>query len=1052
MPQGVLYLLFFFSGCTGLIYELVWTRKLVLLLGGTTYAITTVLVAFMSGLALGSYLAGRISDRLRQPGRAYGLLELGIGLYVLAVPALMHLAEPMYRTLYPRVADQPWVLTGLRFAVGCIVLVVPTTCMGATLPLLVRYLTGRGGTFGRSVGVLYGINTLGAVAGTVLAGFWLLPQFGQTTTTWIAATVNLAIGLTAVTLLRTSATRTAPPDTAPAGEPDARPAGTPPADVQPPLVPRRLRRTAVAGFAVSGFAAMVYQIAWTRALILSLGSSTYAFTCILAAFILGLAVGSLIVSRWADRVQRPAELFGLLELGIAVSAMLIVPIHGRVPIIVEKIVVAEHAHFTYMLSLQFLIVIGVTLVPTLLMGAIFPIATRVVAAKHGEIGAAVGRAYAVNTVGTIVGSFLAGFVMIRSDVLGVQHSIVAAAVLNAGVGIALVWQSQARGAPRPRRLVAAALMAASVPVIALLAGRWSRELLSSAPFYRVEREAPDMIVLDYAEGVDTTVAVLHEVGLPYHVTLTVNGKPDASTAARDMSTQILISQIPALLCPGGRSACVIGLGSGVTAGSVLTHPSYEHIDCVEISAEVVRAERFFADYNHDVLNQTSRVNVIRADGRNHLLLTDRTYDIIISEPSNPWISGAASLFTREFFAVCRDRLNDGGRLCVWLQGYAISYDDFRMVVNTLASVFDSISVWQSADADIMLIASKTSQPVPLDRFVDTFHTPSVHADLCRIGITTPGRLLGRFITADGPLLEWAAGTPLHTDDRMQLEFSAPKSVYRPTELMRILDDLAARPVPLTGTIITPSADRARTDRILKRAAAAMEARRRALEASRLYGDNTLQFATGVLSAYELDPGNSLVYLGFIVPLQQTFEESSGKLSPVALAVANEVAHARLPTMTPPGGRPVEQVFFTVLGNARNAMKRRQWNAAADYAVEASEMRPDHVETIATLGRALAMTGRTAQAAHRLDAFLDRHPDQADVLLVRAAVAASARHTDAALEFLERALHTGRVLPASLRTEAMLAPLRNDPRFQTLLARHELPGTPPPSSAPASQPR
>ncbi|MGB9626490.1 MAG: fused MFS/spermidine synthase, partial [Phycisphaerae bacterium] len=538
----------------------------------------------------------------------------------------------------------------------------------------------------------------------------------------------------------------------------------------------------LAAFAVSGFAAMVYQIAWTRALIMSLGSSTYAFTCILTAFILGLAVGSLAVARWVDRWRDPVLVFGGLEIAIGLAAVLMVPVYGRAPQIVYNLVQAYRDNYNMLLVVEFLLVIAVTLVPTLLMGAIFPLVARMIAVGMGDAGAATGRAYAVNTLGTIAGSFLAGFVMIRSEVLGVQGSIVAVATLNAVVGAALVLLSRSPTAGAwARRTVAATASVFAVPAVAIGAGQWDLRMMLTAPFYAQmdpSSFAKRQQVVYYGEGVDLTVAVTQVIGMDDAFALSVNGKADASTDFRDMVTQVLLGHIPALLAGHGRDACVIGLGSGMTLGAIACYPSCERLDCVEISEDVIRAAAWFAPYNRQILTADPRVRMIRADGRNHLLLTDRRYDFIVSEPSNPWMSGVANLFTREFFRICRDRLKEDGKLCVWLQSYMMSLRDFQMVVRTLCEVFENVSIWQLAGTDYLLVASPGCRGVPLDEVFRRFATRAVREDLYRLGITDAEQVLGRFIASGAALRNWAASAPLHTDDNALLEFSAPRQIHR----------------------------------------------------------------------------------------------------------------------------------------------------------------------------------------------------------------------------------------------------------------------------------
>ena len=297
----LLLALFFLSGSAGLMYEVVWTRKLTLLFGGTTYAITTTVAAFMAGLGLGSYIAGRIAHRLSATGRAYGVLQLAVGVTALAVPLLLRTVEPLYRAIYSPGAGVG-LLTTVRFAGGMLVLMLPTTLMGATLPVLVRYVTSRGRQVGQSVGVLYGINTLGAVGGTLAAGFILLPNVGMNATTYVAAGLNFAVGAAAFIFLRgrkedaAAAAAAAARREAKARKRQQHKAVTQPvAGFEPAISARAIGRAALLATGVSGMAGMIYQIAWTRTLVMSIGSTTYAFSCILAAFILGLGGGSLLV-------------------------------------------------------------------------------------------------------------------------------------------------------------------------------------------------------------------------------------------------------------------------------------------------------------------------------------------------------------------------------------------------------------------------------------------------------------------------------------------------------------------------------------------------------------------------------------------------------------------------------------------------------------------------------------------------------------------------------------------------------------------------------------
>ena len=730
--RPLLYVLFAASGAAGLIYELIWTRELALVFGGTTFAITTVLVAFMTGLGLGSYLSGRIASRVARPARVYGALEIAIGLYGLTVPFLLDLALPLYRTLQGASGGDPGILVAARFLVGSAVLIVPTTLMGATLPLLVHFLVRGDVLPGRSVAYLYGINTLGAVLGSALAGFVLIEALGLTRANQSAAGLNLTVGLLALLFL---------------GRRKELPAEIPRTDdalrIAEPLSGRNPKRrpglsdrptsvVASSGFArltsgqrlgvfaalcISGLTSMAYQIVWTRALVMCIGSSTYAFTSILTTFILGIGIGSLLVAPWVDRWRHPMRIFAGVQLAVALSALAIKPILGQFPLTAYALVTKLSENYLGLVAAQFGLIATLFLVPTLLMGLVMPLAVRLLAAGREDSAAITGRAYATNTIGAVLGAFLAGFFLIRGSILGLEGTIVFAVALNAVAASMLFMLSEPSWRVGQRMATAVAIVLV-VPFLGGISGSWSYEYFSSAPFLanmdpRLYRERNEVIY--YRDGVDLSVGVLQNRATPTKRALTVNGKTDASTESADMGTQLLAGHIPATLLPEGDRACIIGLGGGFTLAAVAQHPYFRSIECVEISDEVVIAARaYFGQFTHHVLNQDDRVRLVRGDGRNHLLLSEKTYDLIVSEPSNPWIAGVSNLFTREFFELCHSRLSKRGLCAIWLHSYMMTEANFRMIVHTFCQVFPEVSVWQCSPTDYILVGSPSPLSLNLD--------------------------------------------------------------------------------------------------------------------------------------------------------------------------------------------------------------------------------------------------------------------------------------------------------------------------------------------------
>ena len=423
---------------------------------------------------------------------------------------------------------------------------------------------------------------------------------------------------------------------------------------------------------------------------------------------------------------------------------------GQLPLLVTRMISRLGESFGRLQMAEFGLILLVVLVPTLLMGAAFPLAARVFVQRRESVGRSVGTVYASNTVGSIFGSFLAGFALIPW--LGTQATIFAAVLLNVAVACAFFGFSVSL---RPSFRGLAAGAAVAIACIGLLTvPEWNPDEMTIAPYIvgrRLSAEVARSPIAMKAKA-SSSQRLFHKEGMSATVTvkksgegdlyLSINGKPDASTSQGDLPTEIMLAQTPLLLHPAPRSALVIGLASGITLGSAGTHP-LETIDCAEISPEVIEACRFFDEYNYHILDDP-RVRVLLVDGRNHLVLGTERYDVIISEPSNPWIAGVADLFTLEFFRACHDRLEDGGIACVWLETYTVSEDAFRSVVATFRDVFPSTSLWEPPNSnEFLLIGAKNQLEVDYGVVVERMASPRVAADLERVGISTPGEFLAR---------------------------------------------------------------------------------------------------------------------------------------------------------------------------------------------------------------------------------------------------------------------------------------------------------------------
>ena len=775
VPLAVPSACFFVSGATSLVYQVVWLRMLVLIFGHTVQAVTTVLAAFMTGLALGSFLLGLRAAQVRNPLRAYGWLEIGIGVYAALMPMLLWLVPSLYLGLRARL-DAP-TFGALQFLGMSALLLVPTALMGGTLPLLSQALTRSETGVARLVGTLYAVNTLGAAIGTALAGYVLLPMLGNRTTLGLTAAINVLVGVLAVWYGRGPLWSQSVPVVAP--KPDRAASA-----VETSTEARSWgARLTLAAIGISGAVSMVYEVAWTRALALVIGSSTYAFTAMLIAFLVGIAGGSALYSslRKTARDATPA-IFAATQVGIGVAVTASVLLFEEMPALF-LIALSWSISPSFVQLVQLGVSVGALLPSTLLIGATFPCALDVAARTRDPVGERVGHVYAANTVGAIVGAILAGFVLLPA--LGAHASIKVGIVTNLLVAATLLAVS-IRLAPALRWGAVAASSALAVGVSAI--PRWDPRIMSigtaiyggSGSLRWTGREAFARAVsrsslLYYRDGLTSTVSV-HKNGDTLF--LRVNGKTDAGTGG-DMQTQSLLGHLPMFIHPHPERALVIGLGSGITAGAVARHP-VTHIDVVEIEPAMLAAARFFAGVNGNVL-EDPRVRPVITDGRNFLLTEPERYDVIISEPSNPWISGLASLFSVEFFQLARSRLRPDGIMTQWVQVYDLDPDDLRMIINSFRTAFPHTSVWGNVEGDLMLVGQLAQSPLDLVRMRQRFEgSAGLRQDLARVRIYDWPNLLGLFLLEDPGLGRLVNGAGLNTDDRLPLEFSAPRTLYLQT--------------------------------------------------------------------------------------------------------------------------------------------------------------------------------------------------------------------------------------------------------------------------------
>jgi spermidine synthase len=690
----LVYILFMLSGCTSLVFEVIWFQLLELIFGSTTLAISTILVAYMLGLGVGALFAGRISSYLKNGIRTYGFIEITIGLYALVVPGLVALYPDINVAITDSMSFQ--LATVIRFMLSLAVFLVPTFLMGATLPILIHTLTHNTTRLGHSVATLYGVNTTGAVVGVLVTTFVLLPAVGLLSSNVIAACLSIVTGSIAVFLLA--------PKFESHGVRQAQ------AAPQRPGVLGQERGLLLASFAVVGASGLAYEVCWSRALGMVFGSSIYAFSITLATFLAGIAAGSLLIRRYVA-TRNPGSnsyITGLLLLAAtSYAATALLP---GMPDMLNALFMRHTISTTWLLTGLLQASVLIMLVPALLLGAMFPLVVNALEPENRtEGGAAVGRLYFTNTMGAAFGAFVAGFIMIPTFGIPVTVAVTASAILLCAAALLLQKKSMLPSVGATGILISTVFVLTIPPY-------WNPTLLTAGVYQNPDyyqgfgietlplQGLKKQGLVYYKEGVNSTVSVHRLDG--NNLDLRINGKTDASLG--DMSTQVLMGQIPQLFGTAGTDRyLVIGLASGITTGSITLHqPS--HIDVLELEPAVIEASHFFDEYNNKPLDNP-RVRVIADDARAFIGTVREPYDVIISEPSNPWLSGASSLFTKEFFQAARQALGRDGVLLQWLQLYGMDTASVQAVLSALRSQFPYLYGFQAArdDTDLLILARQT---------------------------------------------------------------------------------------------------------------------------------------------------------------------------------------------------------------------------------------------------------------------------------------------------------------------------------------------------------
>jgi spermidine synthase len=801
------YLLFFLSGAAALIYQVAWVRSLTLIFGGTHLAVTTVLSVFMAGLALGGYVIGRYADSVKKPLKLYGYLELGIALSALIFIALMKLYAPIYVFLVQIKDDSQLYIFLIRFVFSAAALIIPTTLMGGTLPLMTKFLSRQPDRIRGRLSYLYALNTFGAVMGTLLAGFYILKYYSVSSALYTAISINTLVGIAAVVLqskmsivMAYESSRESQNDSEGVEISDG-------ASSQKDMkfekdtdksitvgmssefvLPMKL---VLWGIGVSGFCALAYEVLWTRVLSIIFGASVFSFTIVLAAFLSGIAVGSefygILPKIFGEKkrgIRSSIVRFGIVQIVIGLASLAV----SSYVIYLPSSIVQLEAFFSQMgmdifgvrawasFSLAFLFMF----IPAFFMGVAFPLVGKAHAEYKRRVGSAVGEVLAYNTIGAILGAATSGFLLMYF--LGIERSLEIITAINVGLGLLVLASLR-----NSKVLNLSALGLGVFLTLFLIIDRDNLRIWDTNYFaiyqsiYPEDFDSKEKIqsrldrvdILYYAEGVESIVSSIKVDG---NIMFLTNGRVEASTHLLDLQTQLALGHVPMLLNKDPKDVLVIGTGSGMTLGATSLYPSVEQITLAEIEPKVIGVAKTFEKYNHHVLDNP-KLKIIFNDGRNYLMTSKQKYDVITADPIHPWFRGAGYLYTKEYFDIAAQHLKPGGIVCQWLPLYELTTDNIKSVVKTFASSFKYTMMWLTFDAELI----GSNSPIILDKAAirKKMTDPVINADLQRTGMGSVGSFLSYFVMGPKRMSEFGRDGILNTDDNLYLEFSAPLSFGKP---------------------------------------------------------------------------------------------------------------------------------------------------------------------------------------------------------------------------------------------------------------------------------
>jgi spermidine synthase len=785
--EKLLPVLTFFSGVAALVYESLWMRSFGLIFGNTTHAITVILATYMGGIALGSYLVGKV--RVKNPLKTYALIELLIAISAIIAFFLLKLMPGLWGNFLRNIPLPIFleVLTKILFA-GIIIL-IPTLAMGATVPMLVQILS-RKVSHHKVLSRLYYMNTFGGATGVLLATFFLFPVLGLSKTYSIAVALNLLIaGISLLILFYKKLPIT----------------DSLIIEAENKSTKVKVSTTFILVASVVGATSFCLEILWSRSFALVIGSSIYSFNLMLFSFLLGLVIGTVLYEKYWEKIKNPGKLLTRMLLVLGIGIILSANAIGWSPLFYYSLMDFLPLSFGVYQLVGFLMCFFIMVLLTSIFGFIFPLLLRLVSKdtyNPANSRLITSKLYAWNTLGTLIGALLTGFVII--PIYGLQNGYVIAATMPLILGFIL--QGINKKWTLPTRIVSVSAIVVITVALSLLWKPWNPLVVTSGLYkYGLQQVKGtrsngatllksfkgNRKIVYYSEGIEGVVSVTNSDDMGLY--LSVNGKIDASIG--DQVTQKMLAHVPMAHNPNSKNALVIGWGSGCTSGTAGLYP-LQSIETIEIEPAVYKTRTLFSGINSEIYND-KRFHIIFKDGRNVLLTTPKLYDVITSEPSNPWITGVSNLFTQEFYQSGLSRLNKQGVFCQWFHIYDMPLEVLQSQVQTFCSVFPDAMLWivppehlrlnesSFLNGDLLMIGSREPISIDLKRVKQLFEAPAIKADLASCGIDNIESFVSNAILDRKGLLRLCEKAPINTDDYPFIEFNAPRGLFHnETELRK----------------------------------------------------------------------------------------------------------------------------------------------------------------------------------------------------------------------------------------------------------------------------